>query len=295
MKTIVAATRKGIANSIPGVAIATALMPPVCTAGFGIATGDAAFFGGAFYLFFINAVFISLSAVLIVRYLKFPVKKYLDKVSRGRIRRIILFFALLVSIPGAVIFYGIIKDADEQKKLKTLIAENFEAKNRGVLNWKLVKDDDMKILRIYYTGNVYGTGEEDTLRNMLKNSFGDIELRLQHLDQKQKIESIENRIDRDIEDRIKNIAVEKKSIEERVNKHEQSRFINPADSAQLNILLNELGIVYPAVKDMVYDNNGNAILTLTTKGRITQDDKNRLEKYIKNRVNSDTLKVEFKQ
>ncbi len=292
---IVAATRKGIANSIPGVAIATALMPPVCTAGFGIATGDAAFFGGAFYLFFINAVFISLSAVLIVRYLKFPVKKYLDKVSRGRIRRIILFFALLVSIPGAVIFYGIIKDADEQKKLKTLIAENFEAKNRGVLNWKLVKDDDMKILRIYYTGNVYGTGEEDTLRNMLKNSFGDIELRLQHLDQKQKIESIENRIDRDIEDRIKNIAVEKKSLEERVNKLEQSRFINPADSAQLNILLNELGIVYPAVKDMVYDNNGNAILTLTTKGRITQDDKNRLEKYIKNRVNSDTLKVEFKQ
>jgi uncharacterized membrane protein len=64
---------------IPGVAIATALMPPLCTAGFGLATGNYAFFFGAFYLFFINAVFISLATYFLVRYLKFPHTIYLDK------------------------------------------------------------------------------------------------------------------------------------------------------------------------------------------------------------------------
>ena len=141
MAGIVAGTRKGMATSIPGVAIATALMPPICTAGYGIASGDPYFFGGAFYLFFINAVFISLSAVLIIRYLKFPVKKYLDRSVKSRIRRLILLFVFIVSVPSSVIFYGIIKDANEQKKIKTLIAQNFDEKNRSVLNWKLIKSD----------------------------------------------------------------------------------------------------------------------------------------------------------
>ena len=71
---IVATTRKSISNVIPGVAIATALMPPLCTAGFGLATGNLSFFFGAFYLYFINSVFISLSSFIIVRFLKFQKK-----------------------------------------------------------------------------------------------------------------------------------------------------------------------------------------------------------------------------
>ncbi|MFA7360888.1 MAG: TIGR00341 family protein [Candidatus Kapaibacterium sp.] len=152
---IVAGTRRGIATSIPGVAIATALMPPICTAGFGIANGNPYFFGGAFYLFFINAVFIALSAILIVRYLKFPTKKYVDKALKSRIQRVISLFVLVVSVPSAIIFLGIIRDANEQKKLKTIITQNFDDRNRSVLNWKLIKSDTTKILRIFYTGDVY--------------------------------------------------------------------------------------------------------------------------------------------
>ena len=58
---ILALCTKGKGNVIPGVAIATALMPPLCTAGYGLATGHFLYFLGAFYLFFINTVFISLS------------------------------------------------------------------------------------------------------------------------------------------------------------------------------------------------------------------------------------------
>ena len=73
---IVASSTKSKGNVIPGVAIATALMPPLCTAGFGLATGNLYYFFGAFYLFFINTVFISLSTYLVVRILKYPKKVF---------------------------------------------------------------------------------------------------------------------------------------------------------------------------------------------------------------------------
>ena len=82
---IVATSRKEKSNAIPGVAIATALMPPICTAGFGLATNRLNFFLGAFYLFFLNAVFISLSTYLIVKYLKFPVKTFATIQAKRRV------------------------------------------------------------------------------------------------------------------------------------------------------------------------------------------------------------------
>tara|TARA_B110000046_G_C12816764_1_gene323599 strand:- start:36 stop:269 length:234 start_codon:yes stop_codon:yes gene_type:complete len=67
---IVAGSRREKSNAIPGVAIATALMPPLWTAGYGVVTGNLAYFVGAFYLFTINSVFISLSTIIIVRFLR---------------------------------------------------------------------------------------------------------------------------------------------------------------------------------------------------------------------------------
>ena len=74
---IVSLSRKESTIALPGVAIATALMPPLCVAGFGLATGRWEIFGGAFYLFFINAAFIAWSTFLIVKLLQFPIKSYI--------------------------------------------------------------------------------------------------------------------------------------------------------------------------------------------------------------------------
>ena len=70
MAGIVAGTRKNKGNVIPGVAIATALMPPLCTAGFGLATGHMLYFLGAIYLFFINSLFICIATYIIVQVFK---------------------------------------------------------------------------------------------------------------------------------------------------------------------------------------------------------------------------------
>lgn len=76
---VVALSTKEKGNVIPGVAIATALMPPLCTAGFGLATGNWIYFLGAFYLYFINSVFISVATFLGVRIMKFRAKKFVDQ------------------------------------------------------------------------------------------------------------------------------------------------------------------------------------------------------------------------
>lgn len=98
---IIASSRKQEkVTVVAGVAIATALMPPLCTAGYGIGTGQFIYFFGAFYLFFINSFFIALATFIMVRYLKFPQKKYINLVKEKKVRRSILFFSILVIIPS---------------------------------------------------------------------------------------------------------------------------------------------------------------------------------------------------
>ncbi|MCB0814367.1 MAG: TIGR00341 family protein, partial [Flavobacteriales bacterium] len=106
---IVAATRKEKTNVIPGVAIATALMPPLCTTGYGLATGQWAYFLGALYLFFINAVFISVSAFLLVRLLRFPRATFVDQVQERRVRWIVWIVVVITVIPSVWLAYTLVE------------------------------------------------------------------------------------------------------------------------------------------------------------------------------------------
>ncbi len=96
---IVAISSRFRGNVIPGVAIATALMPPLCTAGYGIATLQLKFFFGAIYLFTINTIFISIASVWISQILRFPIRKQIQESGKRRINRIITFIILVVTLP----------------------------------------------------------------------------------------------------------------------------------------------------------------------------------------------------
>lgn len=101
---MVAQTRQDRTSTvIPGVAIATALIPPLCTAGFGIATGQPRFFLGAFYLFFINSVFIALATYLVVRFLKYQKKVFIDPARERAVKRSMLIISLVTFVPSVVI------------------------------------------------------------------------------------------------------------------------------------------------------------------------------------------------
>lgn len=100
--TAISSRQKG--NVIPGVAIATALMPPLCTAGFGLATGQYKFFFGAFYLFTINTVFIGISSVVFSQVLKFPIITLVDNAQKRRVNRWITFIIIITLVPS--IYFG---------------------------------------------------------------------------------------------------------------------------------------------------------------------------------------------
>ena len=103
---IIAISSKQKGNVIPGVAIATALMPPLCTAGYGLATAQFEFFFGAFYLFTINTVFIAISSVAISQILKFPINAEIEDSNKKKINRWISFVIILVAIPS--VYFGYI-------------------------------------------------------------------------------------------------------------------------------------------------------------------------------------------
>ena len=104
---VTALSTKEKGNVIPGVASATALMPPLCTAGFGLATGQYRFFFGAFYLFFINTVFIALATYIFTRFLKYRKKTFLNKSRERFVKRTMLAITLVTFIPS--VFIGLHK------------------------------------------------------------------------------------------------------------------------------------------------------------------------------------------
>ncbi|MCH2235980.1 MAG: TIGR00341 family protein [Crocinitomicaceae bacterium] len=106
---IIAAAKGKNDTVIPGVAIATALMPPLCTAGYGLASGNMTFFLGAFYLFLLNSLLIALSTFLTVKYLRFPIKEYVNPKVERKVRMYIIGFMVLIIAPSAYLFYKMSK------------------------------------------------------------------------------------------------------------------------------------------------------------------------------------------
>jgi uncharacterized hydrophobic protein (TIGR00271 family) len=150
---IVAGSRKEKSNVIPGVAIATALMPPLCTSGFGLATGNMAFFFGAFYLFLLNSVFICASTVIGVRYLRFPLTKFLNKKREKKVRFYMALFMTIIIIPSLWIFWGVLRESYFKSQAEAYIAQVVKMQGSRVVNTKLIFGDDSSIIELFIIGN----------------------------------------------------------------------------------------------------------------------------------------------
>ncbi|WP_374949790.1 TIGR00341 family protein [Mucilaginibacter sp.] len=135
---IIAATRKEKSNVIPGVAIATALMPPLCTAGYGLASGNVYFFLGALYLYFINSIFICVATLLIVRYLKFHKKDFGDEAYQKKVSRYILIIVLVTAAPSVFLAYRIVDKSIFENNARAFIEHELNYKNTQVIS-KLFK------------------------------------------------------------------------------------------------------------------------------------------------------------
>ena len=121
---VIARAKKGtIASVIFGVAIATALMPPLCTVGFGLAIGNFKYAFGALYLFIINTIFIALATFLIIKFLRFPMVRYANSKKRQTIARIASITAVLVMIPAGYTFVEVFKQSSFKNQARQFVRQ----------------------------------------------------------------------------------------------------------------------------------------------------------------------------
>lgn len=164
---IVSASRSGVSNAIPGVAIATALMPPLCTAGYGLATLQWTYFAGAFYLFFINAVFICLATYLIVKYLQFPSKEFGSRRQRKHYTIIFLFIIIVVTIPSIYFLNSLYQKQTIKDKLNELVFIPIHQQGNEILKWELTNEDTAILIKVYHSGRSLS----DSFKNKIQQSL----------------------------------------------------------------------------------------------------------------------------
>lgn len=152
MAGIVAVSSKIKGNVIPGVAIATALMPPLCTAGFGLASGNLTYFFGAFYLYTINSVFIAAATTLGVKLMNFHKKTFVDKERERRVKQIVFTIIFITIVPSIYITYNMIKTNIFETSITRFINTEFNFPNTLVVNHKIQNNGDKKVINVSLVG-----------------------------------------------------------------------------------------------------------------------------------------------
>lgn len=158
---VIARAKKGtIASVIFGVAIATALMPPLCTVGFGLAIGNYYYAWGAMYLFSINTIFIALATFLVLKLLRFPMVRYVNSKRRRLIGRIASLVAILVMVPASITFWGALQESLFRKQAQNFIEEKvapyqFAESGRFMEDFTDIEfnDGENSVIELVFMGN----------------------------------------------------------------------------------------------------------------------------------------------
>ena len=131
-------SRKERGTVLSGVAIATALMPPLCTAGYGLAHLNMHFFIGALYLFVINSVFIALATYLMVKYLRFRTVGGIDEATANRRRQLISTVLVIVVVPSILSAYNLIIENNFERSVRSFVEANrMVAPERYIYNYNV--------------------------------------------------------------------------------------------------------------------------------------------------------------
>ncbi|WP_242204902.1 DUF389 domain-containing protein [Aestuariivivens insulae] len=307
---IIARTKKGtIASVIFGVAIATALMPPLCTAGYGLAKGNLLYFGGAMYLFTINTIFIALATFLVLKLLRFPMLKYVNSKRRHFISRMATLLAIVVMVPAVWTFINVLNES------------NFNRDARNFVNNELSTLDHYEYLksnaRYYYDGekgslieiSTFGLDEipestKELLENRMKdyNALANTTLKInqnrsKNLDNLRYMEELRTRDSLDLLSQTEKINY----LENKVRKLSKLE----KNYIAFEELAKEVKVNYETIEQLSYANvihsNFTKMDTISVftvkwvdslaKEENRKKDKEKLEKWLKLKLNLDTLVV----
>lgn len=264
---IIASSRKEKTNAIPGVAIATALMPPLCTAGYGLANAQWTFFFGAFYLFFINSVFICLTTFVFVRLLRFKPVSFLDPLREKRVRFYLGLFAVLTIIPSVYAAISVVKETVFRSRAEQFIAQSFHFKDTQIIKQEILFDHRQPTLKLVLMGEPLSAKEQSLLVSQLPNyQLSDTELIIQQpskgsaelekefseMNQNLRVSIVEDLYKKNaelLEAKEKALQAQQKQVESL----EQQLLALQAKAYPGEQIMAELAIEFPTVKSLVLD------------------------------------------
>lgn len=165
---VIAVTRVEKGNPIPGVAIATALMPPLCTAGYGLAIGEWSYFGGAIFLYTINCTFICIATFLIVKYLDYPAVNHINKKQEKRVHWIVYTLVLLLILPSLFFAYRFFQEQQFKKSVQVFIAKEFEEKGNTIIYQKTNYNATPRKIELAFLTRKFTANEIAKINNDLK-------------------------------------------------------------------------------------------------------------------------------
>jgi len=166
---VIAITRVEKGNPIPGVAIATALMPPLCTAGFGLATFNFSFFFGAFYLYTINCFFICIATFLVVKYLKYP-SSIVDSKYENRIKYSIYFLIIVMIVPSSYLAYNLFNEKKFSKTAELFLQNEFEKNGYTLIYKKINYNSSPKTIDVAFLNRKFSPSEIESYNKMLEEN-----------------------------------------------------------------------------------------------------------------------------
>lgn len=289
---IVAICSKQKGNVIPGVAIATALMPPLCTAGFGLATARFDFFFGAMYLFTINTIFIAIASVWISQLLKFPIRIILDEKKKKKIKRFITAVIVIVLLPSIYFGYNLVKQEEFLQKANQYILNVSLSQGNYLLNHNI--DAKARKILLVYGGTVLHDSQKAAIRK--KSSDFGIEDATILIEQGLAFGSDDKTHELyQLREQIFNLntALNKKT-------QEIDSILNNQQFGQ--ILLKEINALYPQVQGCYYSESvfyhndfSNPIqlpvVVLSVKTNITAAEKAKINNWLRERLKTNKVKV----
>lgn len=298
---IVAVASKIKGNVIPGVAIATALMPPLCTAGFGIANGKPEFFFGAMYLFTINTVFIAVSAVLVSRFFDFSIAGDVSAARKVKIKRIITAVIIVTLIPSIFLGVKLVKEERFKENAHDFIS------SVSVLEQNFLLDSDIKpsnrTISLYYTSDVFSEKDSlvisecmkkcdfDTNQIIIKTGLiEDTKARSENASLKSQVDALTFM---NAESRDKINSINDSIALSAMRGVDVLKEIKPLYSSITSVALSEAPLYSYTDESIEQDSAGIVLVMVKYKGHLSNADRKKIKEWFKVKLDNDNVEINF--
>ena len=295
-----AMSTKGRNNVVPGVAIATALMPPLCTAGYGLAVQNTSYFFGAFYLYFINTVFIAFTTCLGVRFLHFHRKQFINREKMRRVNLYIVSIIIITIIPASYMTWNIIKQSVFENNIDNFVTKELNYSGTNILSHQY--DLKTKTLHVVAVGNPISTDSiakaQKTMANyqldgyalkVIQGSNSDSLLLLQHKNKGQLMVGEKNTAE------WQELAYRNDVLQKQLNSYTHYPVL-------ANDMREELKVVCPSAKSIILSKasesfvdsasiKNHIVAIVKTNKTLAKDNRKQLYDWLKVKVKSDSLEL----